>query len=105
MRSVILIIASLAFAQTMRSAELKYSQEVARWHEINVPSEAHRTGRIVWSYAASYSRHEWRVFLERDQICAQLITATSPGHGERPAFTPKVGGFQGASAFAAVDDG
>jgi len=60
---------------------------------------------MIWFYAANYSHHEWRVFAERGQICAQLTTAKRPEQRERPKFTPKAGQFRGASSFARVDDG
>jgi hypothetical protein len=105
MRKALLIVAFLAFGQTMRVAKLEYPREVARWQDVNVPSGADKGSRMVWFYAANHSGHEWRVFTDHDQICAQLSTAKPQDQGERPKFTPKVGRFHGASTFADVDDG
>jgi hypothetical protein len=60
---------------------------------------------MTWFYAANYSSHEWRVFTEGDQICAQLTSSQRQPHAERPKFTPKAGRFRRASAFASVEDG
>lgn len=89
----------------MRAAEPEYPREVARWQTVAVPRGSDQGARMAWFYAANYSNHEWRVFAERGQICAQLTSAKPPQKPERPKFTPKAGQFRGASAFARVDDG
>ena len=61
----------LALAPTVRAAEVEYPREVARWQGVSVPSDTDHGSRMVWSCAASYSRHEWRVYTDGDQICAQ----------------------------------
>lgn len=95
----------LAFALTGFSAEPGYPRDIARWQEVSVPRETDQGARMAWFYAANYSRHEWRVFAERDQVCAHLTTANDPNPKEQPKFTPKAGKFHGASSFAAVEDG
>lgn len=60
---------------------------------------------MVWHFAANQSRHNWHVFIDRGQICAQLTDAKSAEQRERPKFTPKVDQFRDGSSFARVEDG
>src|SRR5688572_15486673 len=82
-----------------------YQSDVSQWQEVSVPSDSNEEARGLWSYAANYSRHEWRVYADRGQIYAHLTTEKSPAQRELPKFTPKVRLFEDASAFARVDDG
>lgn len=91
--------------QTTIAADPKYPREVAQWQEVSVPPETDRDAHRVWLYAANYSDKTWRVFVERDRICAQLTTEPSERQQERPKFTPKTDRFTDASIFAHVDDG
>lgn len=96
----------LALATPAFAGNVDYPHQVARWHEITVPSAANTGDRMVWSYAANYSKHAWRVFADHGQICAALTSPWRTGPtGQRPPFTPRTDRFQGGQAFAAVDDG
>jgi hypothetical protein len=105
MRRALFIINSLASIPAIWAAEPEYPREVARWQEVSVPPESDKGSRAVWFYSANYSPHEWRVHTDGGQVCAALDTEKPQEQKERPAFTPEVGRFHGASAFAAVDDG
>ena len=89
----------------LSAAAPDYPRDVALWQEVSVSPNSDQAARMTWSYAANFSRHEWRVYAERNQIHAQLISANSPRQGERPKFTPKAGRFEDASEFARIDDG
>lgn len=70
-----------------------------------MPSESNQGDRVAWSYAANYSKHEWHVFTKGGQPHAQLSNEIPETRSDKPSFTPEVGRFRGASAFAVVDDG
>jgi hypothetical protein len=95
----------LLIAIASHAGEPMYVREVAKWQEVAVPPATNRGEHVVWSYAASYSKHEWRVFTDGKQTCAQLRSTKDSESKERPVFTPKAGRFRGASTFIAVDDG
>src|SRR5437773_2499232 len=89
----------------LHAAEPEYLRDVAKWQEVAVPSKSDQGARMAWSYAANYSKHEWRVFTKAGQPHAQLSTEVLENRSDRPSFTPEAGRFRGASAFTAVDDG
>jgi hypothetical protein len=103
MRRVILVV-SLGVVLVASAADPEYPGDLDRWQEVSIPDETDPGARMVWFYAANYSKHEWRVVAEHGQIHAQLATAT-PKHRAHPKFVPQAGQFRGASAFARVDDG
>ncbi|MEO7494693.1 MAG: hypothetical protein ABIT83_22005 [Massilia sp.] len=101
----LVLIAMLAAGFNAQAANAEFPDDVTRWQDISVPPETSRGDRAVWSYAANYSRHEWRVVAEAGQIHAQLKGREQAAKGERPDFTPQADKFRRASAFFAVDDG
>jgi len=104
MRHVILIASALLLAANLRAAEPEYVRDIAKWQEVAVPPHSDQGARMVWSYAANYSKYEWRVISKSGQPNAQLITGALEQR-PRPSFVPEAGGFHRASAFAAVEDG
>ena len=85
-------------------ASRPYSTDVTRWVEVAVPPESDGLARELWDYAGNYSEDEWRVFARQGRPHATLLYET-PIPPEHPEFTPSVGEFKGALAFARVDDG
>ena len=73
--------ASLLFlGLCLHAAEPKYLRDVVKWQEFGVPSESDQAARMVWFYAANYSKYEWRVFTKDGQPLAQL-SSESPQNG------------------------
>jgi hypothetical protein len=65
-----LIIAGLLFAPFRSHAgEPQYVHEVARWQEIDAPVESNRS---AWTGAANFSGLNWRVFVKKGEVRAQL---------------------------------
>ena len=79
--------------------------DVSKWVEVPIPSHNNEVDYQLWSYAANYSRLEWRVFLQNGFPHARLIEDATPIPPERPAFIPRAGEFNDAFAFARVDEG
>ena len=104
-RRLILSASFLLLTLCLRAAEPEYLRDIAKWQEVAVPSESDQGAWMVWSYAASYSKHEWRVFTKDSQPQAQLSQEILEKRPDRPNFTPEAGRFRGASAYAVVDDG
>lgn len=90
---------------TFLNAEPEYPRDVAKWQEVPVPPKSDTGARQVWSYAANYSPHGWRVYLDGNRVFARLATEKSPERKDGPKFIPRAGGFRRARAYAAVDDG
>lgn len=105
MRRAVLGAVHLVVALAAIAAQPTYPREIARWLEVLVPPKSDRATRKVWDLAANYSMDEWRVFSRGGRTCARLWNEKIEDGKERPKFTPAVGDFQGASSFAAVDDG
>ncbi|MBI3735218.1 hypothetical protein HY256_01740 [Candidatus Sumerlaeota bacterium] len=101
----LLIVSIMALALTAHAADLDYPRRVAQWHEVAVPSEKDEGARRAWRYAANYSKHEWRVYVERGEICAQLTSAAPEVPRERPKFIPSADQFRDPTSFASVEDG
>lgn len=80
------------------------AHEVAQSSEIAVPAASDQIAHELWSYAANYSKLEWRVSVVDGRICADPHKEGTLV-GPRPAFKPEADGFRGASRFARVDDG
>lgn len=70
-----------------------------------MPPEVPQVQRVVWSYAANYSKFEWRVFNDDGKAVASSAREVPAKRPEKPGFLPKTAKFQGGSAFAKVDDG
>ena len=105
MHPAILNLGLLFVALGLHAAEQAYPRDIAKWQEVAVPSESDQGARMAWSYAASYSKHEWRVFTKDGQPHAQLSNEILEKRPDRPSFTPEAGRCRGTSAFAPVDDG
>ena len=75
----------------MLRADDAYPRELSRWEEAPVPARADPGTRQVWFFAANYSRHEWRVFLQDGQPQAQLKSEPPVVRVPRPGFTPQAG--------------
>jgi hypothetical protein len=105
MRFALSILALLSVALAAQATELHYPREVVQWKEVSIPPETDIGARMAWSYAANYSRHEWRVFSENNKIVAQLGGGKHRDQRERPAFSTTIDQFRGASLFSRVDDG
>jgi len=92
-----------------------YTSKVADWVEAPLPPALARADRAVWSSAANYSRHNWRVRLEGGQVrasdgasgaSASRAPADVPrGRAPGPTFEPRVRGHAAAAALAGVEDG
>jgi hypothetical protein len=105
MHRAILIAGLLLLAIGLLAAEPEYPRDITKWQEVAVPAESDQGARMAWVLAASYSKHEWRVFTKDGQPFAQLKYERQEKRPDRPSFTPEAEEFRGASAFAAVDDG
>ncbi len=100
------LLASLfIFAMGVSAAEPDYAPEIAQWQEATVPPEVPQAQRVVWFYAANYSKFEWRVFTDNGKAFASSTREAPAKRPEKPEFLPKTAKFQGGSAFATVDDG
>ena len=99
---------ALIFTSTW-AATPEYSQEVKRWHEAAIPPKDDEYRLTAWFSAASFfsNSYEWRVFVERGEIRAQLASEPHQETKERPAFQPKADIFvaQPETAIQRVDDG
>jgi hypothetical protein len=95
----------LALTIGVGAAQPEYPREIARWQEVSIPPSSDQGARMVWFYAANYSEYNWRVYLDRGQVCAQVTPGARREQRERPKFIPKAGQFRDASAFARVEDG
>jgi hypothetical protein len=82
-----------------------FDSDVSKWVEVPIPSHKNEVDYQLWSYAANYSRLEWRVFLKNGCPRVRLTEDATPIPLERPAFIPRAGEFNDASAFARVEDG
>ena len=95
----------LLFVQMLHAEELQFTPDVTQWLEVAVPPESDRGDRMVWFYAASDSKHRWRVFMKDGQPLVQLETNEPEKVEKKPKFIPAAEKFGGGSAFAEVDDG
>lgn len=105
MRNLLLFIGLLTLALTASAIESSYPRDLTKWKEINIPSKSDHGARMIWDYAANYSRHEWRVYVEDGKVYAKLVSPMKLEKGERPPFTPKGFHFDRGDAFKRVDDG
>lgn len=95
----------LTLALTAAAVEPSYPRELSLWKEISIPSGTNQGARMVWEFAANYSMHEWRVYVEEGKVSARLVSPMKFEKGERPPFTPKGLEFRQGDAFKRVDDG
>ena len=110
MRRPYLVISFLGVAITAIGAALpEYPREVRQWQEVSLPPKDDEYRTTAWFEAASsFSESwKWRVFVEHDQVCAQLSSEPQPSHHDRPSFSPKAGEFSTRpdTAFMRVTDG
>jgi hypothetical protein len=111
MRRPSLVISFLAVAITaIRAALPEYPREVRQWPEVSLPPKDDEYRMTAWFSAASAlskKSWEWRVFVEHDQVCAQLSSEPQPSHPDRPEFSAKAGEFSTnlTTAFMHVTDG
>jgi hypothetical protein len=110
MRRSPLVISFLGAAITaIWAADPEYSREVRQWQAVSLPPEADEYRQTAWFEAASmFSKsYEWRVFVEHDQVGAQLASEPDRTHRDRPKFTPETERFSTGpeTAFMRVDDG
>ena len=105
MRRLLLCFNLLMLACSANAVEASYPRDPAQWKEISIPSSSDKGARMVWDYAANYSRHEWRVYVEGGKVSARLISPMRLEKGERPPFTPKGFQFGQGDVFRRVDDG
>jgi hypothetical protein len=87
------------------AAEPEYNGDVAQWLEVAAPPAADQGERMVWHYAACYSKHEWRVDADGDRVDARLTTEKVEKPRPRPSFDPTAEKFRMADEFADVGDG
>lgn len=80
-------------------------RDVSKWIEIPCPKDAQSAEGALWNYRANYSKHEWRVFLDGQKVCAVLTTQTNFATREVPKFTPEAENFHRAAATLKVSDG
>ncbi len=110
MRRPSLVISFLGVAITAIGAEFpEYPREVRQWQEASLPPKDDEYRMTAWFQAASFfsKSWEWRVFVEHDQVCAQLSSEPQPSHRDCPKFSPKAGQFstRPTTAFMRVTDG
>jgi len=110
MRGPSLVINFLGAAITAIGAALpEYPREVRQWQEVSLPSRDDEYRMTAWFEAADHfsKSWEWRVFVEHDQVYAQLSSEAQPSHRDRPEFSPKAEEFstQPNTAFMRVSDG
>ena len=110
MRRASLVISFLGVAITAIGAAFpEYPREVRQWEEVSLPPKDDEYRMTAWFSAASaFSKSwEWRVFVEHDQVCAQLKSEPQPSRRDRPEFSPKAGEFSTRpdTAFMRVTDG
>lgn len=73
----------------LRAEDANYPRELSRWEEVPVPARSDAGSRRAWFFAANYSKHEWRVFLQDGEPQAQLKSGPSVVPVPRPDFTPQ----------------
>jgi hypothetical protein len=99
---------ALAFTATW-AATPEYSREVKRWQEVAIPRENDEYRLTAWFSAASFfsKAYEWRVFIDRGEILAQLASEPHQDTRERPTFQPEVDIFvaRPETAVQRVNDG
>lgn len=110
MHRSLLIISSLLLAFTAIGAvNPEYAREVKRWQEVIPPPEDDEYRLTAWFQAASMlsKSYKWRVFVQHDQVCAELTSERGRFERERPKFDPKTQEFSTTpeTAFERVDDG
>lgn len=101
MRPPCLLISFLGVAITAIGAAFpEYPREVRQWQEVSLPPNDDEYRMTAWFQAASFfsKSWEWRVFVDRDHVCARLASEPRRDTRGRPIFTPK------APHFTARDD-
>jgi hypothetical protein len=93
------------FAVVSGAATPDYSPDVPNWREIQVPPEGRDPERVVWDFAANYSRLSWHVYLDNGKPYAKLIEKPNDDFSDREPFDAEADKFRGASHFEEVDDG
>ncbi len=88
-----------------KAAEPNYSHDPSTWRGEVCPPRTDRRAHSLWSYAANYSKIEWRVSSEGGRVQAQRKEKAEQQPSARPKFDPKAGQLRAPSAFARVDDG
>ena len=90
-------------------ADPEYSRDVRQWQEVILPPEDDEYRLTAWFEAAStFSKsYEWRIFVEHDQVCAQLASEPGRDDKERPKFQAETQDFSTGpeTAFQRVEDG
>ena len=90
-------------------ADPEYSRDVRQWQEVILPPEDDEYRLTAWFEAAStFSKsYEWRIFVEHDQVCAQLASEPGRDEKERPKFQAETQDFSTGpeTAFQRVEDG
>lgn len=105
LRRLFLFVSLLTLALAADAVESSYPRDLMQWKEIGIPPNADQAARAIWDYAANYSRHEWRVYVEDGKVSARLVSPVRQEKRERPPFTPKGFQFGRGDAFKRVDDG
>lgn len=105
MRSLFVFINLIGLALTAVAVEPKYPPDVSQWKEISIPPASKLGAKMVWEYAANYSRHEWQVYAEDGQVRAKLVSPRRLAKGELPLFSVKGFNFGRWDSFKRVDDG
>lgn len=86
----------------LHAATPDYPRDITKWEAVVAPPEAEKG---AWLLEANRSHLEWHVFTEDGVPSAEHGQAVRRKGCDRPKFTPKVGMFSMAPAFALVDDG
>lgn len=99
-----LSIAASALAQDM--AVTGEMRRVDSWITITPPARANTVEHALFSYAANYSKLEWRVFLEEGRVLGEEKGSRLPSRLENsPEFDAEAGEFKGPYATHPVKDG
>lgn len=102
MKRFSLIVSSLVITLGVRAADPEYPTDITKWQETTRPPETDLDPRVPFPPTNQLT---WRVFTENGKPSAKNDQDAPAKRPDEPKFTPKVGTFDGASAFAAVDDG
>lgn len=86
-------------------ADPAWPRDVRLWHEIRQPPGANGADAVMPPAAANAVPRQWRVAMEGDCPCADLMAGEPVEAGERPDFPLQGGPFRRVAAIARVDDG
>jgi hypothetical protein len=93
MRHAVIFGSLLQGALRLYASEPGYDQDVTRWQAVDAPSALDLGARKVWSFAANYSRLNWRVFTKDGKVRARLSSEAPGVLHQQLGFTPETRKF------------